>query len=301
MITVRTMAGFATVQDEGRAGYGADAIPRSGAMDVEALALANALVGNARGAAAIEWTLAGGTLAFDEAAVIAVAGARAKLSRSGAPIPLDEPVTFHAGDELRVERFVQGAFIYVAMRGGIDVPLVLGSRSTYLPAALGGLEGRRIRAGDVLQTCSHDEVGSLASRPPLARTTEREHRAIRVIEGPDSSAFSGEFRESFWSGEFTVSRSSSRAGYRLDREPDADPGQLSLPSSPACVGAIQVPDGKSAIVLMPDGPTVGGYPKIGVVASVDLGRLAQRAPGETVAFERVSAGAARTLLRATRH
>lgn len=295
------MSGFATVQDEGRAGYGADALPRSGAVDVEALGLANALVGNARGAAAIEWTLAGGSLAFDEGTAIAVAGARAQLSRNREPVPLDEPITFHAGDELRVERFVRGAFIYVAVRGGIDVPMVLGSRSTYLPAALGGLEGRRIRAGDVLRACSHDEVGSPPGRPPAPRTTEREHRAIRVIEGPDSSAFSSEFRESFWSSEFTVSRSSSRAGYRLDRPQDADPGQRSLPSGPACVGAIQVPDGKSAIVLMPDGPTVGGYPKIGVVASVDLGRLAQRAPGETVTFELLSAAAAQALLRAARH
>lgn len=301
MITVLRMSGFATVQDDGRVGHGADAVPRSGAMDVDSLARANMLVGNPRGAAAIEWTLAGGSIEFGRSTVVAVAGAHAEVSRNGTPLPAGESVTFGTGDDLTVGRFVSGAFIYIAVGGGIDVPPVLGSRSTYLPAAFGGLAGRRLRAGDILRTASGDGGDATAVRSAVSRATGAYRGSIRVVEGPDSSAFSTGFRECFWSSEFTLSRSSSRAGYRLDRQPDSDPEQRSLPSAPACIGAIQVPDGKSAIVLMPDGPTVGGYPKIGVVTSVDLVRLAQRTPGETVTFEPISVRDAQRLLRDARH
>jgi len=291
------MLGFATVQDDGRVGHCAEAVPRSGAMDVDSLARANMHVGNHRGAAAIEWTLAGGSIEFGALTVVAVAGAHAELSRNGTPFPAGESVTFGTGDELTVGRFVSGAFIYIAVGGGIDVPPVLGSRSTYLPAAFGGLAGRRLRAGDTLRTAARDGGYATAVPSPVSCATGAHRGPIRVVEGPDSSAFSTGFRECFWSSEFTLSRSSSRAGYRLDRQPDSDPEQRSLPSAPACIGAIQVPDGKSAIVLMPDGPTVGGYPKIGVVVSADIPALAQKTPGETVRFERVTLGDARRLLR----
>lgn len=295
MITVRGISGFATVQDSGRLSHGADAVPRSGAMDLDSFARANELVGNQRGAAAVEWGLAGGSVELSVHAAVAVTGARVELSRNGTPLNQNERLTFAAGDELTVGRFLSGAFIYIAVRGGIDVPMVLGSRSTYTPGAFGGFQGRRLRAGDILRIGSHSDGPTIVC---AVKPHASENRApFRVIEGPDTSAFTPEFRESFWSSEFTVSRSSSRAGYRLDRQADTDPGQRSLPSAPACVGAIQVPDGKSAIVLMKDGPTVGGYPKIGVVASVDLGRLAQRTPGHRVTFERISVRDAQQLLR----
>ena len=300
MITIRRMAGFATIQDLGRPGHGADAVPASGAMDVASLALANELVGNPRRAAAIEWALAGGTIEFGAPTVVAVTGARAELTRNGAPLAPGEPAAFAAGDSLTVERFLNGAYIYVAARGGFDVPPVLGSRSTYLPAGFGGLEGRRLRAGDTLRTIEDERGGSSRRRDSLAREASGAGAVIRAIEGPDTAVFSAEFRESFWSSEFTVSAHSNRAGYRLERPPVADPAQRSLPSSPACIGAIQVPDGSSAIVLMPDGPTVGGYPKIGVVASLDIGALAQRTPGDLVRFERVSLATAQQLLRDAR-
>ena len=300
MITIRRMTGFATIQDLGRPGHGADAVPPSGAMDFDALTLANELVGNPRGAAAIEWALAGGTIEFSAPTVVAVTGASAELTRNGASLAPNEPATFAAGDSLTVERFLGGAYIYVAARGGFDVPAVLGSRSTYLPASFGGLEGRRLRAGDILRTAEEEDRGSSQQREIVARTANDAEIVIRAIEGPDTAVFSAEFRESFWSSEFTVSAHSNREGYRLERPPVADPAQRSLPSGPACMGAIQVPDGSSAIVLMRDGPTVGGYPKIGVVASVDLGALAQRTPGQRVRFERVGLAAAQQLLRDAR-
>lgn len=298
-LTISRISGFATIQDAGRRGHRAEGVPVCGAMDVASLTRANVLVGNPGEAAAIEWALAGGSLRFSTGAVAAVAGAEVELARNGALVFSNVAIEFGPGDELAVGPFVRGAYAYVAVRGGIDVPTVLGSRSTYLPAGFGGLEGRRLRTGDVLP------LGVPLEKQRHAITTAEDTaihagatRTIRAVEGPDTATFSREFRESFWASEFTVTHSSNRTGYRLEREPHADPENRSAASEPACVGAIQVPSGAGAIVLMADGPTVGGYPKIGVVATVDIPVLAQRTPGECVTFERIDIDVAQRLLRA---
>lgn len=302
-LTIRKISGFATIQDCGRPGYRAEGVPLCGAMDPISLAHANALVGNPKTAAAIEWALAGGIVQFSTSVIVAVAGAEIELARNGAVLSTNVAVEFAAGDELAIGRLVRGSYAYVAVRGGFDVPAVLGSRSTYLPAAFGGFEGRRLRAGDVLA------IGTAGRRKRKPRqvgdsraSPAQETRPIRAIDGPNSSAFSPEFVERFWASEFTLSPSSNRTGYRLGREAhaDPDPPDRNGISEPACVGAIQVPDGASAIVLMPDGPTVGGYPKIGVVASVDLPELAQRISGDSVRFERITVQEGQRLLREAR-
>lgn len=299
-LTVTRMSGFATIQDAGRPGYRAEGVPLCGAMDVASLALANALVGNPSDAAAIEWALAGGSILFSARTLAAVAGADVQLARSGAPVSSHVTLEFAAGDELTVERFVRGAYVYVAVRGRIAVPTVLGSRSTYLPAAFGGLDGRRLRAGDVLRVGEPTENERVVLSEARSGSLDDTAKPIRAIEGPNTAAFSREFRESFWASEFAVTSSSNRTGYRLEREPHADPEGRSAASEPACVGAIQVPSGAGAIVLMADGPTVGGYPKIGVVASVDIPVLAQRMPGDLVRFERITTEDAQRLLREKR-
>ncbi len=298
-ITIGRMSGFATIQDRGRPGYRADGVPPCGAMDPAALEQANALVGNAPAAAAIEWALAGGTLRFSTSAVVAVTGADVELARNGAMLSTNVAVEFDRGDELAIGRLVRGAFAYVAVRGGFDVPEVLGSRSTYLPAGFGGLDGRRLRAGDVLPIGFAARVGS---KPKTRRDSapKEEAAVIRAVAGPNTPAFSRDFAEGFWASEFTISPGSNRTGYRLQREPDPGAPDTSAVSEPTCVGAIQVPDGASAIVLMPDGPTVGGYPKIGVVAAVDIPALAQRTPGDSVRFERIPVEEAQCLLRERR-
>lgn len=299
-LTIGRIPGFATIQDGGRPGYRAEGVPPCGAMDPISLARANALVGNPGTAAAIEWALAGGIVQFSTRALVAVGGAEIELARNGAVLATNVAVEFAPGDQLAIGRLVRGSYAYVAVRGGIDVPTVLGSRSTYIPAAFGGLDGRRLRAGDVLA------IGAAGRRkgrpgPPSGKSLNdsQEMRPIRAIEGPDTSALAGEFAERFWASEFTLSPTSNRTGYRLAREAHADPDLPDIRgiSEPACVGAIQVPDGASAIVLMPDGPTVGGYPKIGVVASVDIAELAQRMPGDGIRFERITVQEAQRLLR----
>ena len=297
-ITVVRMTGLATVQDGGRTGYRAEGVPLCGAMDRAALAVANALVGNPRELAAIEWALAGGALRFDSPAVAAVAGAEVELTCNGAFVPNDTPLELKAGDELAIGGFVRGAYAYVAVRSGIAVPEVLGSRSTYLPAGFGGHNGRRLRAADVLPL-GRTARGKDREIPTSIALAERgATRTVRAIEGPNTNAFTREFRAAFWGDEFTLSASSNRTGYRLDRKAQQDHAARGAPSEPACVGAIQVPDGSGAIVLMADGPTVGGYPKIGVVASVDIPLLAQCVPGDRLRFELVTIVQAQQLLRA---
>lgn len=297
-ITVARMTGLATVQDEGRPGYRAEGVPLCGAMDLAALAVANELVGNPRELAAIEWALAGGALRFESAAVVAIAGAEVELTRNGAFVSNNTALELEAGDELAIGGFVRGAYAYVAVRGGIAVPEVLGSRSTYLPAGFGGLAGRRLRAADVLPIgqAARKKVREIPTPIPLVERGAT--RIIRAVEGPNTGAFTREFRDEFWRGQFILSPSSNRTGYRLERKAQQDHAARSAPSEPACVGAIQVPDGSGAIVLMGDGPTVGGYPKIGVVASVDIPLLAQCVPGDHVGFELIGIDEAQRLLRA---
>lgn len=297
-ITIGRISGFATIQDRGRPGYRGDGVPPCGAMDGRSLALANTLVGNPADSAGIEWALAGGTLRFDAPAVVAVTGAEVELAHNGAHCSGNVALHFSRGDELAVGHFVRGVYAYIGVRGGIDVPEVLGSRSTYVPAGFGGLEGRRLHAGDVLSLGKVSVTEPPVTSPKVTQVLDGLPRAIRALEGPNTDAFTQEFRESFWESEFTISPSSNRTGYRLERDPQRDPEGASAPSEPACVGAIQVANGAGAIVLLADGPTIGGYPKIGVVASVDIPELAQRTPGDRVTFELITIEDAQHLLRA---
>jgi biotin-dependent carboxylase-like uncharacterized protein len=268
MIEVATAPPFATVQDLGRFGHRASGVPVAGAMDPDALRLANAMVGNPPDAAAIECALGGGALIFRQAARYALAGA-VRAPRDGLA---------NAGDTIMFSPPVNGRFLYVAVAGGIGVPLVLGSRSTYLPGKFGGIEGRTLRVGDQLP------IGGPSGAPVKATPVAQEDDTIRVIVGPHRNAFTPDQRARFLSAEYRVATASDRTGYRLDG-PSLAGGDLGTQlSEPVCPGAIQITAGGQPIVLMPDAPTVGGYPVIGVVHSADLGRLAQRLPGAPVRF-----------------
>jgi biotin-dependent carboxylase-like uncharacterized protein len=150
MIAVLRAPPFATVQDLGRTGHLHASVPRAGALDPFALALANILVGNEPNSAAVEWGLAGGELRFEQDTTIAISGARARATIGGRPVPHCEAARAAAGEVLAIERIEAGAWVYLAVAGAINVPEVLGSRSTYLPARFGGIEGRLLRTGDHL-------------------------------------------------------------------------------------------------------------------------------------------------------
>jgi biotin-dependent carboxylase-like uncharacterized protein len=297
MITVLRPPPFATVQDLGRPGYLHAAVARGGALDPFALALANVLVGNDPGAAAVEWGLAGGELRFERDTTIALTGARGQATLGERAVTNDRATRAGAGEILRIARPEEGAWLYLAIAGGIDLPPVLGSRATYLPARFGGLEGRLLRAGDRLPTGDPGPGGVPSRDRGMDATGSLGGRPIAILPGPDRHLLPAAAWQWVAQTEFRVSRTVSRMGYRLEgaRPSFSLPGDM--PSAPACVGTIQLPPGGEPIVLLPDGPTVGGYPRVAVVATADVGRLAQRRPGEPVRFRPVGLEEARTRLR----
>ena len=286
-------------------------IPVCGAMDRTALRIANLLVGNAPGAAALEATLIGPSFEFDEPALIAIAGADFGATVNDQPVPAWHAVHVPCGAKLRVGSHGPGCRPYIAIAGGIDVPGVFGSRSTYVRAEFGGLDGRALRVGDVL---GHGRPGELScaiqrsvmSDPARAgianwtigtpvRPRYSADATVRVIEGAQTSALTDESRARFFDEPFRISASSDRMGYRLDGVELALEHPIEMLSEGVAFGTIQLPPGGAPIVLMADRQTTGGYPRIGEVASIDLPLIAQLKPGDRLRFRPVSLADAQRL------
>jgi biotin-dependent carboxylase-like uncharacterized protein len=287
MIEVLKAPPFATVQDLGWRTGRAMGLPQSGAMDRVLLQEANRCVGNAPGAAALEWALGPGSLRFERDTVVCVLD-DAEVRMNGVA-QVRGVLHLPAGAVVEIVPGRRDRFVYVAVGGGIDVQPVLGSRSTYLPAGLGGFEGRRIKTGDRLPIGATPSSGS--TRPVIARPQRGRgdpavagELVLGVTRGPQWERFDEAARAEFFAGSYTVAPASDRMGYRLQGPAVRPRERAVLPSEPACPGAVQIPDDGQPIVLMPDGPTVGGYPKLAVVVGADLGRLAQCPPGRNVWF-----------------
>lgn len=288
MITITRAPPYLTVQNGPRRRSRSIGVPPGGAMDNFALQAANTIVGNDPNAAALEWALGGGAFQFQQDCVFAIAGATARTLVGGRVVAPCTTTSARAGEEVIVEQISAGRFLYFAFTGGVDVPIVLGSRSTYLPGHFGGLDGRLVKTGDTLPLLS--AVGS----PPAdgfhcaAELIPRyDSGIVHVVAGPQSSLFDESAWKILTESPYRVSSASDRTGYKLEgRALGHSPG--SLPSEPGCPGAIQVPGDGVPITLMADAPTVGGYAKIAVVSDADLPILAQRRPGETVRFERIT-------------
>jgi len=290
-----------TVQDHGRHGYQRVGLCPGGAMDPVALSLANALVGNEAGEAALEITVIGPELAFEEDTLVAVCGAEFKGS-----FPHNRPVLARAGSRFNVGRAVRGARAYLAVAGGFDVPAVLGSRSTYLPGRFGGLEGRALKHGDALALRDPGAVARFSklkktydgsvrwSAPPLT-LPDREPILVHVIEGQHFGSFDSNAQRTFFDAVWKIAPESNRMGFRL-----AGPSLVRMDgdeilSGPTALGTVQVPANGSPIALMADHQTTGGYPRIAEIVSADVPRLAQLAPGGTVHFARCDLGLAAEL------
>ena len=276
---------FTTVQDRGRTGFSRWGVPVSGAADAASARVANWLAGNGEDAALLEVTLGAAEFSARAACRIGVAGARAALSVNGAPVERTRTVLLQAGDRLAIGPAQEGLRVYVAVGGGIDVPPVLGSRATLAASALGGLQGRRIAAGDVLP------IGE--AEPAEARFLAADGEALdlrdeaRVVAGPQLDFFSDGARQGFFGGGFRISSRSDRRGLRLEGTA-IPPDRGDIDPEGVLIGAIQVPAGGEPIVLMPDGPVTGGYPKIATVIRADLPVLGQWRPGQTVRFREVT-------------
>ncbi|NGQ93670.1 biotin-dependent carboxyltransferase family protein [Brevibacillus sp. SYP-B805] len=295
-----------TIQDLGRYGFQKFGVPVSGAMDPFALRIANLLVGNEEGQAALEITLQGPTLRVESDALLAVTGADLGATINGQPFPCWRPVLIKQGSVLAFGTARTGCRAYLAVAGGFDVPLVMASRSTYLRGRLGGLQGRALQAGDVLKADSPSAAALslmdlLAAGPPgrlhaaaawgvgaeiLADYTQR--RIFRVMPGSHYAHFTAESRQDFWRKAFRVTPQSDRMGYRLAGPVLRAAAPLELLSEAVACGTIQVPPDGNPIILTADRQTTGGYPRFGQIATADMPILAQVRPGEEIRFVEIT-------------
>lgn len=297
MLAVLRPGLLTTVQDLGRLGRGSLGIPPCGAMDSLALRVANRLVGNADGLAGLELTLAGPEVRFDSDAWVALAGSRFECRLDDAPAPWSESFAVRRGQVLSIGRSLQGARAYVAVAGGVDVPSVLGSRSTCLAASFGGFEGRALRAGDHLPIGAppgegrrrRTRVGVLPAYAPQAE--------LRVVRGPQAAAFTAAGYRSLFAAAYRVSPRSDRMGLRLEGTPIERAQAVDLLPEGVAAGSIQVPADGQPILLGADRPTTGGYIKVATVITADLGRSAQAKPGDRLRFVEASVEEARRLYR----
>jgi antagonist of KipI len=291
VIVVERAPPYLTVQDGGRRGYRSSGVPAGGAMDRWSLSVANIIVGNAPDAAALEWAIGGGTLRFLDDADIALAGADIEATLDSIPVATGKRISARAGQVLAIERLLVRRFVYMAVSGGVNCPPILGSMSTYLPAALGGIEGKRLTKGDTKPTIADSSRADHTRVDIAGQSPDYDSEVIRVVAA-DDTAFS-----EFAQAGYTVSAASDRMGYRLEADRPMEDLGASITSEPVCAGAIQMPPNGQPIVLMADSPTVGGYRIIGTVITCDLPILAQCMPGRRVRFAAISVADAQEELR----
>lgn len=283
-LEVIDVSGLATIQDAGRADWMLYGVPTSGAMDRFAFQAANALLGNTLECAVVEAGMGDIIFRALHDCVISVTGFGFALSIYLWEFPLWGSYFVRDGWTVHLQKRDYGMWAYLAMTGGIQTSPVLGSRSTYLRGAFGGFQGRQLQVGDILHSNPPSiSLSQLAARtlPEDARPKYSEHSIIDIIPGPQMEYFTQESIATFMSQEYTVSKTSDRMGYRLEGPPLTHRNKKELISEGMSVGAIQVPSNGQPIVMMADGPTTGGYPKIGTVARADLPLLVQCAPSKS--------------------
>jgi allophanate hydrolase len=309
-----------TVQDLGRPGYQALGVPPSGALDGFSLRLANALVRNALGAPALEILLSGPTLevaadtvrvalvgtdaslaigsqrSFASPDAVSPSGAWARGAETARILAAGQSVTLSRGEVFEVIAGHGSACCYLAAEGGIAVPLVLGSASTYVRAAIGGFEGRALRHGDFVPLAVARASAGAELRLPSSMTATGD-QPIRVVLGPQQECFTAAALAALLGGEFRISPSADRMGMRLDGPLLRHRRGWDIVSDAIATGAIQVPGSGQPILLLADHQTTGGYPKIATVVSADLPVVGRRRPGDTLRFTAVTVEAAEELCR----
>jgi biotin-dependent carboxylase-like uncharacterized protein len=291
----------------GRTGYMDFGFSPSGCLDGFSSRLANFLVANSAREAVLEMTLCGASMRFDTEAVIAFTGANMEPLLNGKPMPMNRAVFVEAGDILYTAFAREGMRSYLAVAGGFDIAPVLGSRSTNLRARIGGFKGRKLESKDVIpfrikaarltdlkaRVCDVKKYGFITGvygkDAPLA---------LRVVEGAQSSYFTQRGSETFYSAVYTVRADSDRMGIRLEGPAVESKSGADIVSDGIALGAIQIPNAGTPIVLLHDRQTTGGYAKIGAVLMQDVWRLSQAMTGSSVRFERVTMPQAQKLYRA---
>jgi biotin-dependent carboxylase-like uncharacterized protein len=292
---------LSTVQDAGRQGHGRLGVAPSGAMDAPALRLANALVGNAGGAAALELTLLGPVLRFQRDTVIAITGAVIDARVDAAALPMWRPLYLPAGTLLTLGGMRRGARSYIAFGGGLRGMDCLGSASVDVNAGI----GRALRAGDELETRTPAEMPAwVADRKRAgwpswslapAHWFDMQSRPLRAVPGRHFDALDGASQAGVFAEEFRIASDSNRVGFRLQGDTLQLARPLELISEAVDFGTVQLPPGGAPIVLMAEHPTSGGYPRIAQIAAVDLPFLAQHRPGDRLRLQRIDAAQAERL------
>jgi antagonist of KipI len=286
---------MSTVQDLGREGFGPLGVSASGAADPIALRIGNRLLGNTEGAAALELTLVGGTFRFETDTWVSITGSDFDATLDGEPLITWTAHPVGKGQVLQMRSTRTGARCYLCVSGGIEVPLVLGSASTHVLSALGGLSGRPLRKGDALRTGP--------CRPPAARRLNPDmaerlapRRRLRVTDGLQSDWFTKPSQRSLFEVSFRVTEASDRMGLRLEGSPIESTSQADLITTGVALGAIQVPPGGQPVIVFVEQQTTGGYPVIANVIAADLASVGQLRPRDAVEFELVSQRTARELI-----
>lgn len=290
-LSVRDPGLHTTLQDLGRFGSQRFGVPVAGALDTVALRLANAVVGNPPGTAALEILVAGPMLQVEAASV------RLALGGSGATIEVVDggerrrisawqSVTLERGTVFRIGALPETICAYLAVEGGYEARPMLGSVSTYARSRLGGFEGRALRAGDSL-SLARDSATPGAEQALATPPDSGRDQPIRLVLGPQNDMFTAQASETLLTCAYAISNSADRMGVRLDGPALAHAGSSDIVSDGTAPGSIQVPGSGQPIVLLADRQTTGGYPKIATIISTDLPVLARRRPGDRVEFEAV--------------
>ncbi len=268
-----------TVQDAGRFGYQKYGISPCGALDQRSFRWANLLVGNDARAAALEVTVMGPVLRFTTPAVAAITGADMAPTLNDKPVGSYRAFRAKEGDVLKLNLRKTGCRAYIAFSGGLDVPEIMGSHSTYLRCSFGGLDGRALKAGDEIAFLPKTPPEDPEKRVVPAESFASQNVTIRVIPGPEKASFTEKGYETFFGSEYTVTGQSDRQGLRLDGDVIEHVKDDNIISNGIAYGSIQVPGDGKPIVILADRQTTVGYTKIGTVISVDLPLLGQLVPG----------------------
>lgn len=287
-----------TVQDMGRTGFQSQGFGVGGVMDRRSFRIANLLLDNPENEAALECTLIGPTLAFTSPMIIALAGGDFRPELNDEPVKMYTALYVKKGDVLRVGSARTGRTCYIAFSNYLSVPVVLGSRSTNLKCGIGGFKGRKLEAGDYIETriTRRQYLPFFLSRTLPLHDFDSDSAAIRVVMGPQEDRFSRKGLETFLQNDYTVSADFDRMGVRLDGPFIESKTGSDIISDGIAYGAIQVPSHGKPIILLSDRQTTGGYAKIATVASVDIPKLAQRRTGDRVRFTPISVQQAQQLL-----
>jgi len=301
-ITVVNPGMLTTVQDMGRVGYQQFGVPVSGVIDPRSAAIANILVGNEQGEAVLECTMLGPHLTFNTANCIAVTGGDLGAVIDGQPIERYRAVKVEAGQTLRFTMPKTGCRAFISFAGGLDIPLVMGSRSTYMKAQIGGLEGRKLQKGDVIGfRAPVVDLRNMALRCIAPEFKPFDVYTVRVLLGPQDDAFTDKGIKTFLGEIYTVTAESDRMGCRFEGAAIEHKTGGDIISDGISFGAVQVPSSGKPILMLSDRQTTGGYTKIANVISADFRILGQLKAGDRVRFEKVSIEAAQDALLAQRN